>query len=199
MNAYEKARQVGIVNLPPEQVVAILQTLSITNIDCQDVVGWLRETKLLIWTGERYLGPIQDAIVGLSDDHPVTMAVNDLKSGVFQNSATVLRTSEVAYAPQIYGLIQLIAGRSPDAAALIDSFYAMGGGRQFKDLTLEAYSALVSQHALVDAERDRKAALEAIPDNDYQAFVVRYNAAKLGIADGSLTTIEQVNAAMRAV
>lgn len=135
MNAYEKAQSLGLTGTDAE-IVAILKTLTASDIPVGRVAIWLRENLLWYWTSPTTMGGAFEAIV----QNPATPS--DVKQGlelffssVFGDGAQFLQTT----VPQWAGLVaQVMAGLlviAPDKTALVDSFYALDGGRPYKDLT----------------------------------------------------------------
>lgn len=138
MNALETAQALGLTGTDAE-IVAVLQTLTAGKIDPTDVRRWLRENGL--W----YRRP--DGAMGGTLQTVYTAATAQQKAGldqffaaVFGDSAISLRTTEPVYAGQVWQIVQMIASLSPEAAGLVDSFYALDGGRPFKDLTVESFA-----------------------------------------------------------
>jgi hypothetical protein len=51
-------------------------------------------------------------------------------------------------------LVDLVVALSPQASGLVDSFYALDGGRPYKDLTVEQYTAQQSAAEAAAAKDD---------------------------------------------
>ena len=149
MNAYEKANELGLTGTDAEKV-AVLQTLSVSNISAANVRLWLmvdRTPPLLSWDGQAWYGTLQD--LESSGQLPALMrdGIRELKSVMLANGE--LRTTIPAPAGKVWaivsGIAQILGG---DQSATIDSFYALDGGRPYKGMTAAAFAA---QRA--DAER----------------------------------------------
>jgi hypothetical protein len=82
----------------------------------------------------------------------------------------------------VVGLVQISRWKFQKCDA---SFYALGGGRPFADLTVETFTAqreAAEAEAAADSAKaaadSAKADLEAVADGLYAAFVTKHNAAK---------------------
>ena len=62
-------------------------------------------------------------------------------SAVFGDGAQNLLTTVPTWAGLVWQIIQGLTQAAPDAAALVDSFYALDGGRPYRDLTVEQFAA----------------------------------------------------------
>ena len=183
MNAYEKAQQLGLSGTDAAQV-AILRTLTVGDIHANKLGKWLGERNLLSWDGSGWFGILQTLI----DNGTITGAdvagIQQLKAVLVGPRGDGLATTDPVWAPMVYQIISGIAQVSQDAAALIDSFYALDGGRPYKDLTVEQFAAERTA-ALAKAE------IEPI-------WIARSAVVAEGIHDGTITTIEQIIAVLEA-
>ncbi len=177
MNGYEKAQALNLAGTDAE-IVAVLKTLTTTDILGSTLGKWLGERNLLSWDGSAWFGTLQDLI----DDGSIT---GDSLSGIRQLKAVLvgprgdgLATTDPAWAPMVFQIISGIAQVSADAAALIDSFYTLDGGRPYKDLTIQQFAAQRTA-ALAKAE------IQPI-------WTARSAVVSEGIHDGTITTIEQI-------
>ncbi len=163
MSGYQKAVDLGLTTAivpgsnPPRgytdaDIVAILQTLTVADIPIGSVRTWFRENELWMErsTGEMF-GPLQAAYAQASQE--AKDGLDYLYDTVFKKSADYLRTTQPAWAQKAFGLVQLILALSPKASGLVDSFYALGGGRPYKDLTVEQFAAQRTA-AAEQAEKD---------------------------------------------
>lgn len=189
MNGYEKAVSAGLTTaIKPgtnpvrgytdAEIVAILQTLTTTDIIGTKLGKWLGERQLLSWDGSGWFGLLQTLI----DDGTITGAalagIRELKAVLVGPRGDGLETTSPIWAPIVFQTISGIAQVSDDAEAMIDSFYALDGGRLYKNLTVEQFAA------------QRTAALakaEIQPIWNARSAVVAE-----GIHDGTITTIEQI-------
>jgi hypothetical protein len=191
VSAYSKSIQLGLGGTDAGKV-AILQTLTVTDVTRQQLGKWLRENGLLSWTGTSWYGSIQTAIDASALSAELVSGIDELKSILVGVGGDGLATTHQLWAPIAYGLVsQLAAGNSE----MLASFYALAGGRPFADLTVEQFTAQREALEAEAASDSAKADLEAVADGLYAAFVVKHNAAKSGIAEGTITTSEQVAAA----
>lgn len=160
MNGYEKAVSAGLTTaIKPgtdpargytdEEIVAILQTLTTTDIIGAKLGKWLGERQLLSWDGSGWFGLLQTLI----DNGTITGAaldgIRELKAVLVGPRGDGLETTSPVWAPIVFQTISGIAQVSNDAAAMIDSFYALDGGRPYKDLTVEQFAA---QRATAETE-----------------------------------------------
>jgi hypothetical protein len=155
MNAYEKAQSLGLTGTDAE-IVGVLQTLTVSDIPCKAVARLLREESLLLWTGERYRGAIQQAVESPGIPSQFIDGIDELKSAVFGGSAEHLLTTVPKWAAKVATIMEAIGKVLPHTAGLVDRVYALDGGRPWKDLTVEKY-----QTAKADYEAAKKAADEA--------------------------------------
>ena len=148
MNGYEKAVTLNITGTDAE-IVAILKTLTVGNIPVDAVRTWMREH--MIWyRGSDGLmkGSLATAYATASAEHQG--GLDYLHATVWGDSATVLRTTDQLWAPQVAQLVGLVETLVPDTTALVDEFYALGGGRPYRDLGIAEFAA--QRTAAADAE-----------------------------------------------
>ena len=145
MNAYEKSLALGLSGTPAEQV-AILRTLTRGDILGTKLGKWLGERGLLTFDGTNWYGTLQ----GLIDAGQITgdnlAGIRELKAVLAGTRGDGLATTDPAWSPIVFATISAIAQVSPDAAALIDSFYALDGGRPYKDLTVDQFGTQKSEY-----------------------------------------------------
>jgi hypothetical protein len=165
MNAYETAQRLNITGTP-EQIVDKLKPLTVADIPIMSVRTWFREKSLWLErsTGEMF-GPLQTAYDVASQ--PQKDGLDYLYDTVFAGSAQYLRTTDPVWAAKVWELVQLVVTLSPQASGLVDSFYALDGGRPYAWLTVEQYNELAAA-AQTAAEKDAAVA----------AVVVKCNAAR---------------------
>jgi hypothetical protein len=176
-NAFEKAQSLGLTGTDAE-IVAILRTLTVGDIHATKLGKWLGERGLLSWDGSSWFGTLQTLIENGTITGPAIAGIQQLKAVLVGPRGDGLATTDPAWAPMVFQIITGIAQVSPDAAALIDSFYALDGGRPYKDLTVEQFAAQRTA-ALAKAE------IEPI-------WTARSAVVAEGIHDGTITTIEQI-------
>ena len=149
MNAYEKAQTLGLTGTDAE-IVAVLKTLTASDIPVSKVAIWLRENLLWYWTSPTSMGgAFQNVVENPSTPQNIKDGLGLFFSAVFGDGAAFLQTT----VPQWAGLVaQVMAGLiqlAPQSAALVDSFYALDGGRPYKDLTVEEFSSQKAQASLL--------------------------------------------------
>lgn len=141
MNGYEKSEALGLTGTDAEKV-AILRTLTVSNIAVNAVRIWLRENLLWFRTSPTTMGGAIQQVIN-SDQTPAEtkQQLGIFWSAVFGDGAQNLLTTVPTWAGLVWQIIQGLTAASPDAAALVDSFYALDGGRPYKDLTVEQFAA----------------------------------------------------------
>ena len=148
MNAYEKAQSLGLTGTDAE-IVAVLKTLTTSDIPVSKVAIWLRENLLWYWTSPTSMGgAFQNVVENPSTPQNIKDGLGLFFSAVFGDGAAFLQTT----VPQWAGLVaQVMAGLiqlAPQSAALVDSFYSLDGDRPYKDLTVEEFSSQKTQASL---------------------------------------------------
>jgi hypothetical protein len=160
MNAYEKAQELGLIGDDAAQV-AILRTLTSGDILGTKLGKWLGERNLLSWDGSTWFGTLQDLIDAGAITGDSLTGIRQLKAVLVGPRGDGLATTDPAWAPMVFAIISGIAQVSPDAAEMIDSFYALDGGRPYKDLTVEQFAeqrddaiAMAAKQAALDLVRN---------------------------------------------
>jgi hypothetical protein len=133
-NAYQATIEKQITGTDAQKV-AILQALSQADIPAAKLRRWLSDNELLSYDGAGWFGRLEE--VTLSAE--LTMGIRSLKERVL--SGDPVRTADPAFAPKVLAIVQGVAAAVPEIAGLVDSFYALDGGRPWKDLTVEQLTA----------------------------------------------------------
>lgn len=153
MNGYQKSEALGLTGTDAEKV-AILQTLTVSDIAVDAVRVWLREKMLWFRSSPTTMGGSIQAVLEAAETPTETKQQLGLFwSAVFGDGAQNLLTTVPTWAGLVWQIIQGLTQAAPDAAALVDSFYALDGGRPYKDLTVEQFAAQRTA-AVVQAEKD---------------------------------------------
>ena len=139
MNAYEKAQSLGLTGTDAD-IVSALQALTSGPIDPQRVRQWSREQGLWFRKPDGTMGGTLAAAYPAATPQQQA-ALDQFYAAIFGDSLTVLNTTELLSAQTVWGLVQQIASLNPTAAGLVDSFYALDGGRPYKDTTVADYAA----------------------------------------------------------
>jgi hypothetical protein len=161
------------------EIVDILHTLTVSNIAVDAVRVWLRENLLWFRSSPTTMGgAIQQVIESPSTPDETKQQLGIFWSAVFGDGAQNLLTTVPTWAGLVWTIIQGLTQATPDAAALVDSFYALDGGRPYKDLTVEQFAAQRTA-ALAKAE------IQPI-------WIAKSAVVDEGIHDGTITTIEQI-------
>ena len=149
MNGYEKSVALSLTGTDAEKV-AILKTLTVSNIAVDAVRVWLRENLLWFRTSPTTMGgSIQAVLESAQTPTETKQQLGLFWSAVFGDGAQNLLTTVPTWAGLVWQIIQGLTQAAPDAAALVDSFYALDGGRPYKDLTVEEFAA---QRTAAEAE-----------------------------------------------
>lgn len=140
MNAYEKAQSLGLTGTDAE-IVDVLKTLTQADIPGKALGKWLGERNLLSWDGTAWFGTLQTLLDAGQITGTAADGIKQLKAVLVGPRGDGLETTNPLWAGLVFTTISGIAQASQDAAALIDSFYALDGGRPYKDLTTTEYAA----------------------------------------------------------
>jgi hypothetical protein len=140
MSAYAKSQELGLTGTDAEKV-AVLRTLTQGDIHATKLGKWLGERNLLSWDGTTWFGTLQTLIDNGTITGSAVAGIQQLKAVLVGPRGDGLATTDPAWAPMVFQIISGIAQVSQDAAALIDSFYALDGGRPYKDLTVKQFGA----------------------------------------------------------
>lgn len=149
---YSKAVSLGLTTAivpgshPPRgytdaEIVAILQSLTTSDILAMKLGKWLGERSLLSWDGDTWFGTLQDLIDAGAITGASLAGIRELKAVLIGPRGDGLATTDPNWAPTVFQVISSIAGVTANAQETIDSFYALDGGRPYKDLTVEQFAA----------------------------------------------------------
>lgn len=186
MSGYQKAVELGLTTaIVPEsnpergytdaEIVGILHTLTVANIAVDAVRIWLREKLLWFRTSPTTMGGTIQSVL----ESPQTPADTKEKLGlfwsaVFGDGAQNLLTTVPLWAGLVWQIIDGLTQAAPDAAALVDSFYALDGGRPYKDLTVEQFAA---QRTTAESLTAKQAALDLVQNTAAEAAREEYRSA----------------------
>lgn len=183
MSGFQKAKDLGLTTAikpgtDPErgytdaEIVAILQTLTVSNIAVDAVRVWLRENLLWFRSSPTTMGgAIQQVIESDQTPSETKQQLGIFWSAVFGDGAQNLLTTVPMWASLVWQIIQGLTAASPDSAALIDSFYALDGGRPYKDITVEQFAA---QRTAAESNAGKVAALELVTNAAAEAAREEY-------------------------
>lgn len=170
MNAYEKSQELNL-NGTDAAKVAILQTLTVSDIPTKSLARLLREESLLLWTGDKYVGSIQTLATSQGANPQFVAGIDELKSAVFGGSAESLLTTVPEWSVKVWSIVSAIVSLVPDTAGLIDRVYALDGGRPYKDLTVEQFAA---QRTAAESIAVKQAALDLVTNTACEAAREEY-------------------------
>lgn len=150
--AFEKAQQLQLQGTDAE-IVAVLQSLSVSNISAANVRTWLRQdrdTALLAWDGSAWYGTLQDLQTAGQLSAPMATGLRELKAVMLEGGE--LRTTSPGPAGKVWAIVQGIAQiLGGDQTATIDSFYSLDGGRPYKSITVTEYAQQRADAARLEA------------------------------------------------
>lgn len=171
VNGYEQSVALNLTGTDAEKV-AILQTLTVSNIAVDSVRVWLRENLLWFRTSPTTMGgAIQQVIESPATPDETKQQLGIFWSAVFGDGAQNLLTTVPTWAKLVWQIIQGLTQAAPDAAALVDSFYALDGGRPYKDMTVEQFAA---QKAASESIAGKVIALELVTNAAAEAAREEY-------------------------
>ena len=189
MNGYEKAQALGLTGTDAE-VVAVLQTLTTSDIPVKSLARLLREEGLLLWTGEKYVGSIQALVTAPVVNEQFVAGIDELKSAVFGGSAETLLTTVPQWAAKVWAIVSAIVALVPDTAGIVEKVYALDGGRPYKDLTLQQFAA---QRTTAASIAGKLAALELVVNTAAEAAREEYrksDSTPESIVDAAVSVLE---------
>lgn len=162
--SYAKAVELGLTTAikpgsnPPRQytdaeIVAILHTLTSSDIPVKSLARLLREEGLLLWTGEKFIGSIQSLVTTPGMSQQFIDGIDELKSAVFGGSAETLLTTVPKWAGKVWAIVSAIVALVPDTEGIVEKVYDLDGGRPFKNLTVQEFA---SQRTANDAAQTQQ-------------------------------------------
>ncbi len=185
MSAYQKSIDLNLDGTDAQKV-AILQTISNSDISRANLASWLARKGLLDFDGNTWFGLLQDKINDGTIAGPLLLLLKQLKSVVLSVGGESLRTTTPPFCVQVYAGLSSIASAVPAAATLCSEFYdALDGGRPYKDLTVEEFAA---QRTAAVSKAESTAAIAAKRGKLQDAHI----AVSAWIADNSHCTRDQV-------
>lgn len=203
MNAFEKSKQLGLTGTD-EEIVPKIKAITEHSIILSDLIYTLNMQRMLrktydasgneTWTGT--LCNLKAALIALGQTAFVEQY--DLWfAHITSDRQTRWQTDVPSFAVAFAQMEQMFGDQeNMPSRASFEAVAALGGGRPWGTLTVEQFT---EQRLAAEAAQAARAELESVADAAYQQFVVRYNSAKAGIADGSITTSEQVNSVIAGV
>lgn len=170
MSAYQKSIELNLDGTDAQKV-AVLQTLTVSDIPTKSLARLLREESLLLWTGEKYVGSIQTLVTSQGANPQFVAGIDELKSAVFGGSAESLLTTVPKWSVKVWAIVSAIVALVPDTAGLIDRVYALDGGRPYKDLTVSEFAA---QRTAAESIAVKDAALDRVTNTAAEAARTEY-------------------------
>jgi hypothetical protein len=142
MNAYEKSVALELTGTDAEQV-AILQTLTAGPIPVGNVLQWFDEQNLgeLDPIENRWVGSLVDLVRNLQTPLPVSGGLRKLFAHLAKRTSQIIDTTDLSYSVDLFALLGALIEMGVMTVEQRDSFYALDGGRPYKDLTAEQFAA----------------------------------------------------------
>lgn len=189
-----------LLDVPNEEAAGYAASVTASNIQSADARTYFREQLLWYWKDPTTMGgAIQDALDGGTLPADLVMALGEMWSSLFGQSATILRTSsDYEIAKRIFDGKSALQALNIMTQEQVDGFYALAGSLSFPNTTAAdvqtAKDLKAAQDAAAAAEEERlqaEAALrqkwddamidagaeEAFYNGDEAALVVAINAA----------------------
>lgn len=195
MNGYEKATSLGLSGTAAEKV-AVLQTLTAQPISLAYLMELLNFRGMLRKTDgqngqERWIGTLPNLKAALiAMDQTASVAAYEMWfSHVTNPRQTSWDTSLPDYAGSFAAMEAVFAGQeNMPTQADFDAVVALGGGRPYASLTVEAYEAEIAAAASAEEKADLREYLQSLKE----MFNQNYNETLLAINTGTATTQEAV-------
>ena len=205
MNGYEKAVELGLTTAtapgsdPPRsftaaEIVDQLHALTAGSIPIDRLTHWFDQEHLAaydpidgVWTGS-----LVDVIKSQSTPAPLVAGLRKLFVHIAKRGSLTIDTTDLEFAVEVYTMLGYLIQMGVVTTAQRDSFYALDGGRPYKDLTVEQYEQqaaavtdVIARQAIIDAVL---APIRAVRD----AAGVRLNNAIASLSDVGSLTLEEL-------
>lgn len=143
----------GLLDVPNEEAAGYAASVTAKDIVSADARTYFREQLLWYWQDPTTMGgAIQDALDGGTLPADLVMALGEMWSSLFGQSATVLRaSSDYEIAKRIFDGKSALQALGIMTQEQVDGFYALGGSLSFPNTTA----------ADVQTAKDEKAAQDA--------------------------------------
>lgn len=190
-----------LLAVPNEEAAVYAASVTASNIESADARTYFREQLLWYWKDPTNMGgAIQDALDGGSLPAELQMALGEMWSSLFGQSATVLRTSsDYEIAKRIFdgkAALQALGVMTQDQ---VNGFYTLGGSLTFPQTTAADVQQSKDDHAAQEAANAaEEARLEAeIELRDEWDFAMGTAGADEAFYNGDKTAlIASINAAV---
>jgi hypothetical protein len=166
MNGFQKAEQLGLTTAtapgsdPPRpftsaEIVGQLSALTAGAIPIDRVTHWFDREHLAaydpidgVWTGS-----LVDVIKSQSTPAPLVAGLRKLFVHIAKRGSLTIDTTDLEFAVEVYTMLGFLIQMGVVTAKQQDSFYALDGGRPYKDLTVEQYEAEAAEAAIALSRR----------------------------------------------
>jgi hypothetical protein len=152
MNAYEKAVALGLTTAtapgsdPPRpftaaEIVDQLHALTAGSIPIDRLTHWFDREHLAaydpidgVWTGS-----LVDVVKNPATPAPLVAGLRKLFVHIAKRGSLTIDTTDLEFAVEVYTMLGFLIQMGVVTLDQRDSFYALDGGRPYKDLTVEQY------------------------------------------------------------
>ena len=193
MNAYEKSVALGLAGTDQE-ILDQMKALTADKIDRNNLLTWLDDGDYWAETPGGMTGDLTAAYDASAGNLRKTF--NRVWRWLFnRDDLDELRTTKPTQADDLLSIINKISTMD---GSLRNAYFALGGGAPYRGVDVADFTAqrvAGEAQAAIDAA---KLVLETVADDAYQVFIDKYNSAKAGIQDGTLTTEAAVTAVLEA-
>ena len=136
-----------------DEAASFASSVTVKNVESADARTYFREQLLWYWKDPTTMGgAIQDAIDGGSFPAELQMALGEMWSSLFGQSATILRTSsDYEIAKRIFDGKAALQALGVMTQEQVDGFYALGGELMFPSTTAADVQQAKDDHAAQEA------------------------------------------------
>ena len=160
MNAYEKAVALGLTTAtapgsdPPRpftaaEIVSQLHALTSGAIPIDRVTHWFDQEHLAaydpidgVWTGS-----LVDVVKNPATPAPLVAGLRKLFVHIAKRGSLTIDTRDLEFAVEVYTMLGYLIQMGVVTAEQRDAFYALDGGRPYKNLTVEQYEQQAAEAA----------------------------------------------------
>ena len=152
-NLYYFLESNELLDVPNEEAAGYAASVTASNIQSADARTYFREQLLWYWKDPTTMGgAIQDALDGGALPADLVMALGEMWSSLFGQSATILRTSsDYEIAKRIFDGKAALQALGIMTQEQVDGFYDLGGSLSFPGTTAADVQQAKDDHAAQEA------------------------------------------------
>lgn len=153
MNGYEKAVALNLTGTDAEKV-AKLQTLTVGPIPVANVLQWFDEQNLaeLDPIENAWVGSLVDVVKNPETPAPLAAGLRKLFVHLAKRTSQTVDTTDLTFAVEVWTLLGYLIQMGVVTTQQRDAFYALDGGRPYKDLTVEQFATQRTTAASLEAK-----------------------------------------------